>query len=177
MDYLYDGSFEGFLTAIYRHYYQEKAEGIYPEARYQYSLITNSHFVETDAALASKVYAAIQNKISGEALEKIFYVFLSSQPQKENLLLKYIILGFHLGSKINDYHTHPDVLPVMEIARKVSFEAHRFLGLLRFAEARGYLYAVFEPDHDILVLIADHFADRLAKENFIIHDRDRKSVV
>jgi probable DNA metabolism protein len=86
-------------------------------------------------------------------------------------------LGFQLGSKINDYHTHPHILPVNETARKVTFEAHRFLGLLRFIECNQYLYAEFEPDHNILVLLAGHFADRLAKENFIIHDRRRHLAV
>ncbi|NLI93885.1 MAG: DNA metabolism protein [Peptococcaceae bacterium] len=177
MDYLYDGSFEGLLTSIYLHYYEEKAEGIYPETNYQYSLMSPSRIVHTDSLLAAKVYDAIERKISHDSLRSVFYVYLSSHPCKENLILKYLLLGFKLGYKIEGYHTHPDILPVIETARKVSFEAHRFLGLLRFAESDNFLYAAFEPDHNILMLIADHFAERLQRENFIIHDRKRDLAV
>ena len=82
-------------------------------------------------------------------------------------------LGFNLGQKINNYHTHPDVLPIHSTTRKVSLEAHRFFGLTRFCEAGNFLYASFEPDHNILIFLTEHFADRLANENFILHDKKR----
>lgn len=177
MDYLYDGSFDGLLTSIYLSYYEEKAEGIYLLLNYQYNLTTQSRIVQTDPVFAGKVYNAAEKKISSEALRHAYYVFLSNHPQKENMILRYLQLGFKLGAETDSFHTHPDVLPVQEIVRKVSFEAHRFYGLLRFAEAQGYLYAALEPDHNILILLADHFADRLAKENFIIHDKRRNLAV
>jgi len=177
MDYLYDGSFEGLLTAVYYSYYQEKADGIYPQDNYQFNLITCAKSVATDPELASKVYDAAENKISPTALQRVYYVYLSSHPSKENIILNYLRLGFRIGQKIDSYHTHPDVLPVMETYRKVSFEAHRFFGLLRFTDTGNYLYAEFEPDHNILILLADHFADRLANEFFIIHDKKRHLAV
>jgi len=177
MDYLYDGSFEGLLTAIYYNYYEEKADGIYHKDYYQYSLTTNSRTLETNSEIAAKVYGAIEQKISAEALRQIYYVYLSNHPNKENLILRYLELGFKLGAKINSYYTHPAVLPVLKTAKKVSFEAHRFLGLVRFVEARNYLYAALEPDNNIIVLLADHFAERLANENFIIHDKKRNIAV
>ncbi|NLP44532.1 MAG: DNA metabolism protein [Peptococcaceae bacterium] len=177
MDYLYDGSFEGVLTAIYYNYYEEKAEGIYHKDRYQFSLATNSKFLKSDPQLAAKVYTAVEQKISNEALRQIYYVYLSNHPNKENLILRYLELAFKLGAKINSYYTHPAVLPVLKTAKQVSFEAHRFFGLLRFAEARNCLYAALEPDNNIIILLADHFADRLAKENFIIHDKRRNIAV
>lgn len=177
MDYLYDGSFDGLLTAIYQSYYEEKADGIYPVDNYQYSLLTASRQVATVPELAAKVYDAVERKISPQALRRVYYVYLANHPQKENLILKYLRLGFKLGPEVDSYHTHPAVLPVQELAKKVSFEAHRFYGLLRFAEARNYLYAALEPDHNILILLADHFADRLKQENFIIHDKKRNLAV
>lgn len=177
MDYLYDGSFDGLLSAIYMHYYQEKATGIYPIENYQYNLITSSVIVETNQTNAYKVYEAIENKISATALRHTYHVFLSNHPQKENLILKYLQFGFRIGSVIDSYHTHPDVLSFLETCKKVSFEAHRFYGILRFVEANNYLYAAFEPDHNILILLAEHFSDRLAQENFIIHDKKRHLAV
>lgn len=173
MDYLYDGSFDGLLTCIYLSYYQEQAGGIYPEDCYQFCFLTNSCQVNTEPEQASKVYDAVAGKISIDALRNVYYVFLSNHPEKERLILQYLRLGFKLGPQIDSYHTHKAVLPVLTTARKVTCEAHRFLGLLRFCDAGNYLYAVLEPDHNILVLLAEHFTDRLAGENFIIHDRRR----
>ncbi|HBQ86265.1 MAG TPA: hypothetical protein DD811_07290 [Syntrophomonas sp.] len=172
MHYLYDGSFEGLLTCIYYNYYGEKASGIYRQDSYQPVLMIDSTEVITEPALAARVYQAIE-KISGDALENVYHAFVSSAPDKEILILNYLRLGFRLGSKVDAYHSHPDVYPLHKVARKVTTEAHRFLGLLRFADTGNFLYAVLAPDHYILPLIADHFADRLAGERWIIHDRKR----
>lgn len=177
MDYLYDGTFDGLLTCVYYSYYEEKADGIYPEENYQYNLLNPCRVVKTDPSLAGRVYDAVENKISGKSLRRVFYVFLSNHPLKENLILKYLQLGFKLGPKIDNLHTHPHVLPVRETAKKVSVEAHRFLGILRFIDTGSFLYAVLEPDHNIIILLADHFADRLANEHFIIHDKKRNLAV
>lgn len=173
MDYLYDGSFDGFLTSVYYSYYGHKADGIYPVNNYQFDLMTQSKIIQTDQILAAKVYDAAASKISSDFLQHAFYVFLSFHPFKENLILKYFQLGFKLGPKIDNYHTHPDVLPIQQLSKKVFFEAQRFYGFLRFVDTGKYLYAVLEPDHNILILLADHFSDRLAGEYFIIHDKKR----
>lgn len=177
INYLYDGSFDGLLSAIYASYYEEKAQGIYPEATYQINIFTPSKIVKTDPILSGKVYAAIEMKISGSSLKQIYYTFLSNEANRETNILNYLQLGFKLGSQIDNLHAHPDVLPIRQATRKVSFEVERFLGLLRFKDAGSFLYAALEPDHHILMLLADHFADRLACERFIIHDRKRNLAV
>lgn len=177
MDYLYDGSFDGLLTSIYYSYYEQRAQGIYPEVSYQFNMFTPSTVIQSDPVLAARVYDAIDRKISVYSLMQIYYVYLSNNSAKENLILKYLQLGFQLGPKIDSIHSHPEVLPIRQTAKKVSFEAERFLGLLRFTDTRNYLYAVLEPDHNILILLADHFADRLAGERFIIHDKKRSLAI
>jgi len=177
MDYLYDGSFEGLLTCIYYHYYKEKASGIYQQEYYQPALMTDSTEVITDPMLAARVSAAIEQKISKTSLDLVYHVFVSSAANKEILIIHYLRLGFRLGAKVDLYYSHPDVYPLQKIAHKVTAEVHRFLGLLRFADAGNFLYAVLSPDHYILPLIADHFADRLAGERWIIHDRKRDLAV
>ncbi len=177
MDYLYDSTFDGLLTCIYYSYYEDKAKGIYPQDYYQCSLVNSSRIIVTDPILSSRVYEAIAKKISSQALKQAYYVFLSNHPRKENIILKYLQLGFKLGRKIDNLHTHLDVLPVYQTARKVSFEVHRFYGLLRFAESNNFLYASLKPDHNILIILAEHFVDRLAQNNFIIHDQKRNIAI
>ncbi|MGE5544298.1 MAG: TIGR03915 family putative DNA repair protein [Bacillota bacterium] len=177
MEYLYDGSFDGLLTCIYHHYYLEAATGIYQRESYQPTLLFSSMTVETDPALATRVYRAIEEKISSNALETVYRVYLSSSPQKENLILGYLRLGFRMGAKVDLFHSHPDVYPVHTLERKVTGEAHRLLGLVRFADTGSFLYAVISPDHHVLPLMADHFVDRLAGERWIINDKKRKLAI
>ena len=177
MDYLYDGSFEGLLTCIYFNYYGEKASGIYRQEYYQPGLMIDSTDVITEPVLAARVYKAIERKISKTSLDFVYHTFVSSASNKEILILNYLRLGFRLGAKVDFYYSHPDVYPLHKAAHQVTAEVHRFLGLLRFADAGNFLYAVLSPDHNILPLIADHFADRLAGERWIIHDRKRKLAI
>lgn len=185
VDYLYDGTFEGFLTCVYDHYYIEKASGIYFMENYQSNLLSDCRFVETVEEKASKVYEAIEEKISSEDLRRIYRVFLSSDPEKENKLLQYIRLGFKKGYTISLLHSHPIVFDVQQCEKKVSVEMHRMKGLVRFSALKNstvnngteILYCCIEPDHDILEIIADHFSDRLKNDPFIIHDKIRSKAV
>jgi len=186
VDYLYDGTFEGFLTCIHAHYYDGNASGIYQKEHYQSSLMNEYRFVETDQSKAEKVYEAIRTKISKDDLRRIYRVFLSSDEDKENMLLAYIRLGFKEGAGISLLHSNPVVFAVQKCEYKVSIETHRIKGLTRFSALRSsgadgsvreILYCRFEPDHDILELIADHFSDRLKNDPFIIHDKKRKKAV
>lgn len=177
MDYLYDGSFEGLLTCIYNHYYIKKASGIYVKGQYQSDFLSVCKEITTDLKKSEKVYHAIKTKISSQSLKNAYYLFLSNYHEKENLILSYLIRAFKMGPSIDEHHSDPMIHQVHLISRKVSLEAHRFLGLLRFSDLNGTLYSIIEPDHDILVLLGDHFTDRLKNQNFIIHDKRRKKAL
>ena len=71
VDYLYDGTFEGFLTCVYAHYYEGKASGIYNRENYQASMLSGFRIIETEGEKAAKVYEAIERKISGNDLRRI----------------------------------------------------------------------------------------------------------
>jgi probable DNA metabolism protein len=182
IDYLYDGTFEGFLTCVYLHYYEEKAAGIYPADSYQSSILQSSRLVTTDTDKAERVYEAIELKISKEALVRVYYIFLSTISGKDNIAFLYIRLGFKVGGSISSLHSHPIVFEAQQTAGKVSFEVHRLAGLVRFSvrklerggEVQEILYAKIEPDHDVLELTGEHFSDRFKNEAFIIHDARRK---
>jgi len=177
-DYLYDGTFEGFLSCIYAHYYEEKAGGIFVKEQYQSNILTSSREIETDHTKAAKVFDAIENKISGHDLRRVYKAFLSSAPEKENKLLEYILLGFRIGPKLRLLHSNSIVFEVQQIEKKVSFEVHKLCGLVRFTVLNGgVLYAPIEPDHDVCELLANHFCDRFKNDPFIIHDKKRSKAL
>lgn len=179
VDYLYDGTFEGLLTCIYYHYYQDKAFGIFLTSNYQPCMLRQYKEVRTDVEKARKVYEAIKNKISYRDLKRIYMVYLSNDDQKEEKILKYIVMGFKKGAAVSDFHSESTVADVEKIEKKIKTEQERMLQFVRFSVMKGnVLYSRIEPDNDVLELIAHHFSDRFRKEKIIIHDvRRGKAVV
>ncbi len=175
MVYLYDGSLDGFFTCIYKHYYDAPCSGIQALGNNQLACFESYEYVEMDSVLADKVHDAIKDKFTESMYQSMYHAFLSREPEKDMHLLYYIELGFKIGRKLERLHTHEDVYQVMKMSSRVGSEQHRFLGLLRFSDMGSFLYAVFEPENNLLPLLGDHFADRLSTENWVIHDLGRRT--
>lgn len=173
--YLYDGSFEGLLTAIYEAYYRrEKPDYIVFQAEYQQDLFSQGFTIDTDYEKADKVYRSIEEKISYDSLSNVFYVSLSDLKGIGTLIYHYLQLGWKLGPSINSHLSQDPVRSILQIRQKVAAERHRMLGLIRFQKLHnGVYYAAIEPDHNIVGLLAPHFTRRLADQNWMIHDLKR----
>ena len=172
--YIYDGSFDGFLSVIYDCYYYKTPECIERDDSYNLNMFYEDEFIISDTVKSNKVSKAIVEKISKDTLIHVYQSFLSELQGIELKLLKYIQLGFRLGNKVNDYLTNEIVNEIQKYSRKVESEAHRFLGLVRFQEFNSILYAAIEPTYNISELIANHFKARLSNEKWVIHDYRRK---
>jgi probable DNA metabolism protein len=180
VDYIYDGSFAGFLCCVYEHYYAARAAGIFAAGRYQDDLLRRAEAVATDDGRADRVYSAIGTKISAADLKRVYLGFCSDVTGKEMKLLRYIAKGFKEGPRIRLLHGDPTVFEAARMEKKVNVEVHRLCGLIRFSEMRpvagdmpadgGILYSPVEPDNDVLEFLGGHFSDRLKNEAFIIHD-------
>lgn len=178
MNYLYDGTFYGFLTVVHAHYYIEKAEGIFLASEYQQDLMRKSMDIETDETQAEKVMMAIERNFSGYDIRNIYRVFQSAVPGKDMALLNYLRLGFSKKVDISRLHGHPIVHEFQAANSKVLREIDKYLGVTRFEFLKGNVaYAKIEPEHDVLELIADHFSDRFRNDPFIIHDLRRGKAV
>ena len=173
--YVYDGCFEGLLTAVYEAYSRrERPDHILSAQGLAMNLFDQYQEIFTDPVKCNKIVEAIRLKISEEALERVTQVYLADISDPGTLVYQYLRLGFQLGSAV-DNHLHEDcVLSVHKISRKVGFEVHRFEGLLRFVRTGwGIYYAKLEPDHNIVSQLAPHFASRLSDQDWIIHDTRR----
>lgn len=173
--YIYDGSFDGLLTSIYEAYYgNDNIDDIVSQDSMEENFLIQKKFIITDKEKSNKVYTAIETKISEECLRRIFHAYLSELPRHGIIILRYIQLGFKLGPQV-DLNLSMDIVREMDnIYHRVGKEAHRMLGLIRFKQLEnGILYSSIEPDHNILGLIAPHFASRLSNENWAIHDVKR----
>ncbi len=175
MIYLFDGSFEGLLTCVFEAY-RDKDAGTSIRARdaYKPSFLDETRFVESDMEKFQRVYDSIPVKISPHAQQIIYRAWLSESEDAPDLILHFLRTGYQLGRKVENYIQDPRVHQIMDLNRRVGFEVHRFMGLLRFQEiSKGVFYAGYEPDHNITVLLAPHFTQRLASQPFIVHDKKR----
>ena len=178
LDYIYDGSFDGLLTVIWHHYYEDRAAGIFTEDRYQPSFLQGAVEVRTEPQKADRVYMAIRQKISEYDLRSVYRAYLSCDSEKEMKILRYVVLGFKEGHRTSSLHGNPAVADLQAILKKISHEQERMMQFVRFSVMEGgILYARIEPDNDVIELAAPHFADRFLNERFIIHDVGRDKAV
>ncbi|MBB6217526.1 putative DNA metabolism protein [Anaerosolibacter carboniphilus] len=173
--YIYDGSFDGLLTCIYEAYYRrEKPEKILFREDDQENLLVQKVYIEQDKEKAEKVYTAIRTKISLNALQNVFYTFLSEDEDAGSLIYRYIQLGFKVGKDIDGHLSDERVLDLHKVVQRVTKEKHLMLGLVRFRKVGDNLYyAPITPDNQILGLLAPHFSKRMADQNWIIYDTRR----
>ena len=179
MEYLYDGTFDGLLTCLYEHVYTEKADDIrVPEENVQLSLGRQMQ-VKTDLTKSEKVAKAIEKKISPAALRRAYRAYLTAEKGKEMDVLRYVFLGFKLGRDVDRLHGSETVRRIDVLNHKVSWEADRILGILRFSVIEGpdgkdVLYAAIHPNCDLIQSIMPHFLNRFRQDPFIIHDVGRE---
>ena len=67
---------------------------------------------------------------------------------------------------------------MLEIRRAVGNEIHHFREFARFNSIDNKVYVChLEPKHDVIYQVAEHFADRMPDEYFMILDDNRKYAV
>lgn len=177
--YICENSIEGLMTAIYESYYSDdEVYDIVIKGKYQSDFTYQYREILTDYDKAQKVAYAIKTKISRLAFKYIVNAWLSETLLCGHHILEYIKLGFRIGGEINNMLTQDHVAFIHRMDRKVAFENHRFLGILRFSKMQDGTYlSKIAPDHNIISLMAEHFASRMATEKLIIYDEKRKSAI
>jgi probable DNA metabolism protein len=172
MIYVTDGTFEGILTAVFEAYRnKEEPQSIVTRECFQPTLDSDIRTIETSQEKAERVYNSIAGKISYEVLEMIYKAWLSEYHDVGTAIYKYIKIGLKLGKKVVSFIQNPDVRLINDLSMKVSKEVHLFTGILRFNKLKNSIYyARIEPDNNIVMLISDHFAQRLSDQPWIIHD-------
>ena len=133
--------------------------------------------VISDPEKMGKVLRTVRRDISAEACRQVMDCTRSREPDKADVIYRFIVQGFVLGTKVTQALQIPCVQRMFEINRAVINEAHYYREFLRFAEIKAnppILLAVMEPKNDVLAIVTEHFADRLNPEWFIIYDKTHR---
>lgn len=171
---IYDGSFNGFLTAIFIAY-EEKISivDIQHNKKAQNGLFSETETIFTNVEKAKRVWNGIRSK-SNRAINDIYFAFLSETEGVEMLCYHYIKKIMASTNKKEADFSDETVLYISQLARKVGREKHRMEAFIRFQLTKDDIYfANIEPDFDVLPLISKHFRNRYADQQWLIYDVKR----
>lgn len=174
---------EGIFTAVYCAYEKKlnpNITKIYIDDVDNYELFAEYTYVKTDFEKAKKVDKTIEKRFDNISYSYIWYALYSNQKEKGDAIYHTIARGLanaYKGKLVN-YLQDPHILAVSKMRQNVWCEAHHYMGFVRFQELqKGILFSEIEPKNEVLPIIAEHFADRFSRENYMILDKGRNQYV
>ncbi|MCG8702119.1 MAG: TIGR03915 family putative DNA repair protein [Bacteroidales bacterium] len=173
--FLYDRTFEGFLSAVF-YAYDTKVfpHKIIGSEVYQPFMFAEEYTIYTNNEIAKRVWDGIIKRSSKELGQRLYRVFLSELPNVEMLLFDYVKLTFDSAINIEENFNNSLVVELNKIHRNVSREAERVLMFVRFQKtADGLYYAPYEPKYNVLPLSLKHFKDRFSDQKWVVYDTKR----
>lgn len=175
-NYVFDGSFEGFLTLIFDFYTRKpKAIKVFPEYMYQATMFDEKYSVISDNEKAKRVNKALKNKLKPANYRAIQAVFLSEELEAFQQLFCYCCFILNSNSDLQNNYGNEHVLYVIQMNRSVNREKHHHEAFIRFEEiSKDMFFAKIEPKYNVIPLIISHFKNRYANMNWIIYDLTRK---
>lgn len=173
MIYVFDGTFDGFLTAVF-----DAAQSHDPLDGVTDSLDQGTFFpttqVVTSAFKAGRVRTFLDTRTGPDMGEMVRYAFLSADPDRFTHITRTLHLARKHGARAVDL-LDDNVLGFRKCAKEAMHETHRFTGLTRFSElADGTLYAVIAPKHNVMPPLLAHFAARYPRERLAVYDEGRQ---
>lgn len=171
----YDGSFNGFLTAIYTAFDQKiRVADIQPTAQAQNGLFTDTAIIFTQIDKAKRVWQGIENQ-NFNAIKNIYFAYLSEGRGIEMILYRYIIALF-TDSNSRDKEEFENLgMQLIALADSVKREKQRMEATIKFHKTGDDVYmASVEPKYNILPLISKYFRLRYPEHSWIIYDLKRQ---
>ena len=170
---------EGIFSAIY-YAYEKKLNPNTTHVQLgeidNYELFAEYTRIETDYEKAMKVDRTLAKRFGEISYSYIWYAMYSMESERGNAVYRTVARGLanaYKGELVN-FLQDPYILAVSKMRQKVWNEAHSYMGFVRFKELKNnILYSEIEPKNHVLPIIAEHFADRFPKENFMIKDKGR----
>lgn len=174
--YVFDGSFEGLLTAIFESYdRREKAVELVWDKYYQPVMLQETLDIVSDEAKAKRVWEGLKKKLPAQWRSTFYTVYLSEDPQAFSDLFNFARYIFDNPSGAEANFGNPHVIAITKMQKSVSRERHRMKAFIRFQKtADGIYYCPVEPDFNVLPLIASFFKNRYTDQQWIIYDVKRK---
>ncbi|MBQ8800544.1 MAG: TIGR03915 family putative DNA repair protein [Lachnospiraceae bacterium] len=177
-----EDSAEGIFTGIYDawssvHRHEGNRIEIQNEEWEETLLFAEYIEVVPDREKSEKVQRSIRLRISEEAYEMVMKAVLSQEPEKGEIIYRFLIYAYREGVRACRSYGNPWVMKLFSAVRNYDNESHHLKGFLRFDEQEnGLLLARCAPKNNVLGDLMEHFSDRMNGEDFMIMDEKRRIV-
>jgi probable DNA metabolism protein len=171
---IYDGSYAGFLSAVFEAYRQKLTSPAIVAHSHRPALFADGIPVETVEAHAERVASGIEHRAGSETIDRIYRAFLSDERGRERILFEHIAAIIRYGAAAANNVLFEHVLAVAKMAKRTGKEVHRMHAFVRFEEAAdGTFVSTIAPDCDVIPLIGHHFKLRYPVMHWAIYDERR----
>lgn len=172
---IYDGTFEGLLTAVFEVYEHKLGlVNLVKTGHHNAAMFEQVITVVTEETRAARVLKGLKLKLSPMGIQRLYAAHLSEIDGEDNNLVGYIRYAFDTNENIEEDYGNRFVMRVSELVRMMRREKHRMEAFVRFQKlSDGSFYAAVEPDFNVLPLLVKHFRSRYADQRWIIYDLKR----
>ncbi|MFM1879013.1 MAG: hypothetical protein RLZZ241_1879 [Bacteroidota bacterium] len=169
---IYDGTFEGFLTAYSYNSLNTVQQFYLKSSTEQINLFVTSNRIVTKRSIAYNIWQKIEQRSSSMA-KLIYFAFMSEENEIEQKLEQ--VITSLLGDSVNwasDQVANKRLLEILYL--KVNAEKNRLQRFTKFQPlTNGKLYAEFHPTYNTLPLITRNLKSEMPGANWIIWDTKR----
>ena len=175
--YVYDGSFEGLLTAVFESFERHELPSV---------IVSESEFVPsffpfcvvvTDPQKADRVRKGIKKTAGDRAWNLVRLGYLTCVEDRGMLVNDFVHMAMCYGEGTTRMLADETVNRLSKAVRALTQESHKYKGFVRFSVSDGTLSAVIEPKNCVLPLLAPHFCDRYPNESFLIYDKTHRQAL
>lgn len=178
-----EDKFEAMMTCIYDAWSWALNNGhdqvkLQREPIYQQNMFDEYMHIDEDPDKVTKVTRSIRRQISDQAYLYVFYASLSVEEDALQAIYNFLRVGFAIGPKVCSMYANPHVMRMIELKRRIGNEAHYFREFARFSSLNNKVYVChLEPKNNVIMLVGEHFADRMPSEHWMIIDDNRKYAI
>lgn len=169
--YVYDGSFEGLLTAVFESFENRELPcSIVAEDEFVPTLFA-CKTVDTDPQKADRVRRGLKN-VSADVWNAVRLGYLTCVEDRGTLINDFVHMVMHYGAGVMRMLADDTVSRLTKAVRALKQESHKYTGFVRFSISEdNTLTSIIEPKNSVLPLLAPHFCDRYPNESFLIYDK------
>ncbi len=175
--YHYDGTFAGFLCCVRDIYQYREPPSLFLTPENDRPSLYDERYVETDEALARRVYRRLGQRLGPKGLKMVLQGFLTNMDARERRLCALIDFGFQVGPGVERHLENDQVLQVGKAIRHLQRECELLTGFVRFSDYGGVLAGEIAPKNQVLPILRVHFCDRLAESPFLLFDKTHSQLL
>ncbi|MBE7056258.1 MAG: DNA metabolism protein [Ruminococcaceae bacterium] len=177
--YIYDGSFEGFLSVVFEAWkISPSIIEIKAGENSSPGFFDKDIYIITDITKTARVLKWMRETLPLETTERIYDYFASEDEGCEKRIYLYLRACHKLGRWVDSFLTEECVADFLRAEKHFNNEHHRMRGFTRFSVLKGgVMYAEIETDFNQLQRLARFFLDRMPGNRFMIYDSKRHKAV